>query len=230
MKAPAPTTSALPPVGLSRIKPTYRAGRTFFRVLGRYYFRWRVFNVERLPLGGRLLVAANHQSYFDPAIIGGALPRELYYLARKAAFRPSLAGAVLRAVNTIPVDSEGGPSAGLAAALGALRREHALLVFPEGTRSMSGEIHPFQTGVGFIAARAHAPVVPIRLFGLYEAYSRHHLFPRPRPITVKVGHPLHFDDKLAELDQASKAEQRLIFQGIARDIQAAVEALRPVPD
>jgi len=210
-----------------RTKFLYRSGRMLFRGMGRVFFRWQVFGAERMPLKGRLIIAANHQSYIDPGMIGAAAPRELHYLARENVFKIPVGGAILRAVNAIPVNQEGSPAAGLRAGLEVLERERALVLFPEGSRTWDGEIHPFRSGVGMIVVKSRAPVLPVRLFGLFDAYGRHMTVARPRPIVVKMGRVLRFDAELEEFATASKPRQREIYQGIATKIQDAILDLRP---
>lgn len=208
------------------VKPVYWLGRGMFRLLFEYYLGWEVFNVERVPATGPVILAANHESYIDPGAIGGALEREACYLARDGVFVPGFA-AVLRAVNAIPVNQEGGAMAGLRAGLEVLEAGNALILFPEGSRTPDGEMHPFQSGVGLIAARSGAPVVPVRVFGFYEAYGRHMRFPRPgRKVMVKYGHPLRFNSELDAL-QNGTAKAKHVYQAITNKVEQAVRALRP---
>jgi 1-acyl-sn-glycerol-3-phosphate acyltransferase len=223
----APSRSSSHP--RERERPVYWLGRRLFRLLGLTYFRWQVWHEERLPRTGRVLIAANHQSFLDPAIIGAALPRPLHYLARKNVFDHPLAGAVLRSVNTLPVDRDGSPAGGLRAGFEVLAREQALLLFPEGTRTRTGELQAFRSGVGMIAARSQAPVLPVRIFGLWEAYGRDHKLPRPGHVVVSVGPLLRFDSHWAELRQANKGRQRQIFEEITASIRQAIAALRRDP-
>jgi 1-acyl-sn-glycerol-3-phosphate acyltransferase len=216
------TTGEAPP-----IKPIYWVGREMFRSLFGAYFGWEVFNAERVPLTGPVILASNHESFVDPGAIGGAIAREAYYLARESAFIPVL-GGLMRSVNAIPVNQEGGAMAGLRAGLEVLDGGNALILFPEGERTMDGEMHSFRSGVGLIAGRSGAPVVPVRVFGLHHAYGRHMKLPLPnRKVVVKFGHPLHFDAELAELRDGSKQKSKLVYQKITQDIEDAVARLTP---
>jgi 1-acyl-sn-glycerol-3-phosphate acyltransferase len=86
----------------------YFANRAWLRLVMRFYFRWHVFNEERLPAEGSAILAANHASYLDPLLIGCAARRDLSYLARESLFRFAAIASVLRAVNVVPVDRDGG--------------------------------------------------------------------------------------------------------------------------
>jgi 1-acyl-sn-glycerol-3-phosphate acyltransferase len=215
------------PVGM---RPFYRAfwhvGQGIFRI----YFRYQVFNRERVPVEGPIIIAANHESYIDPLIVGGAAPRELHFLARESALRHPLGGKLLRYFNAMPIKLDGGTAGGLRAGLEVLKAGNILTLFPEGTRTPDGTVQPFRSGVGLIAAKSAAPVLPVRIFGMHRVYGRHLRFPRPYRVVVKIGHPLTFDELRAEMATASKARLKEIYQEMADQIREAVIALRPERD
>src|SRR5207248_6616958 len=96
---------------------TYRIGWLMSRAACACYFRWRVYHPERVPLSGPVILAANHASFLDPPFVGAGLTRDIHYLARESLFRFAAFGAILRAVNCVPVDRDGGGGAGLKAIL-----------------------------------------------------------------------------------------------------------------
>lgn len=208
----------------------YRAGwlayRTWFTVLHRY----RVCNAERVPRAGAVLLACNHASFYDPPLVGSALPRDICYLARESLFRTRLGNWALRRVNCIPVDREGGGAAGLKGVLDNLERGRAVILFPEGTRTRDGQLQPVRSGIGLAVMKARAPVVPVRVFGTFEAWGRHTRLPRPIQIVVKFGQPLGFEALRAEAGQCSKARLKAIYQQVADEIMAAIAALQPCVD
>src|SRR5512135_1034643 len=95
------------------MKPLYFCGWSFFRLLFGTVYRSRIYHAERIPPEGPFILASNHASFFDPPFIGSACSREISYLARETLFDIPLFGSVLRAVNVVPVDREGGGAAGL---------------------------------------------------------------------------------------------------------------------
>ena len=173
---------------------SYRLGWLGFRALYRFYFRWRVFNAERVPLTGAVILASNHASFLDPPLVGSGLHRGINYLARESLFRFPGIGALLRSWNSVPVDRDGGGAAGLKAILDRLLAGGAIILFPEGTRTRDGKLQPARSGIGLMVIKSDAPVVPVRTFGTFEAYGRHVKFPRPRPVAVKYGRPMHFEN------------------------------------
>ena len=91
---------------------SYRLGWLGFRALYRFYFRWHVFNAERVPQTGPVILASNHASFLDPPLVGSGLQRSINYLARESLFRFPGIGALLRSWKAVPVDRDGGGAAG----------------------------------------------------------------------------------------------------------------------
>ena len=212
------------------MNPVYRLGWLLSRVVFAVYFRWRVYHPERVPLSGPVILAANHASFIDPPLVGAGLKREINYLARESLFRFPVAGAILRAVNSVPVDRDGGGAAGLKAILGRLLAGGGIILFPEGTRTRDGLLQPPRSGIGLAVIKSNAPVLPVRVFGTFEAYGRHLKFPRPHPIAVKYGQPIIFEELRAEAKTCSKQRLKGIYQQIAVEIMGAIAKLEPCED
>ncbi|MBM3840880.1 MAG: 1-acyl-sn-glycerol-3-phosphate acyltransferase [Verrucomicrobia bacterium] len=212
------------------MNPSYFAAWTCFRLLYATCFRWRVFNPERVPREGPVILASNHASFLDPPLIGASLPRPINYLARDTLFRFPLVGAVLRSWNSVPVDREGGGAAGLRQILDRLLGGGGIILFPEGTRTRDGRLQPARSGIGLVVVKSEAPVVPVRVFGTFEAYGRHLRLPRPHRVAVKFGKPLAFAELRAEARSCSKSRLKEIYPQIAHGIMKAIAALEPHED
>ena len=212
------------------MNPSYFMGWCFFRALYRFYFRWRVYNPERVPETGPVILAANHTSFIDPPLVGAGLRRDINYLARESLFRFPGIGALLRSWNSVPVDREGGGAAGLRKILDRLLAGNAIILFPEGTRSRDGKLQAARSGIGLTVVKSKAVVVPVRVFGTYEAYGRHLRFPRPRRVAVKYGEPMRFETLRTEAKTCSKTRLKEIYQQIANEIMAAIAKLEPHED
>jgi 1-acyl-sn-glycerol-3-phosphate acyltransferase len=189
-------------------------------------FSVRVEGSRHVPWRGPALVVANHESFLDPLLVGMAVVRRPYYLARKTLFRNRLFGAYLRSVNCVPVDQEGVAKEGLKTVLGLLHAGQAVILFPEGERTGTGEMQPLRPGVQLLIKRGMAPVVPVGVAGSFQAYSRHQKLPTLSPlflpatgaaVAVSVGRPidphrlaaLPRDVLLAELEkEIRKARER----------------------
>lgn len=209
------------------MNPVYFLSWMACRCIFTLYFRWRVYHPDRVPRQGPIIFAANHASFLDPPLIGAALPRQINYLARESLFRFPVLKTLLRWWSAVPVDREGGGGAGLKAILDRLLAGGAIVLFPEGTRTGNGQLQPARSGIGLTVVKSTAPVVPVRVFGSYEAFGRRVRFPRPRQLTVKFGQPMRFDQLRAEARACSKARLKEIYQQIADDIMGAISKLEP---
>jgi 1-acyl-sn-glycerol-3-phosphate acyltransferase len=181
-------------------------------------------------LTGPVILASNHASFVDPPLVGIPLKRPLNFLARSTLFRFPGVGATLRSWQAVPVDREGGGGAGLKAILDRLLEGGAILLFPEGTRTKDGNLQPGRSGIGLAVIKSNAPVVPVRVFGTFQAFGRHMRFPRRHRIAVKYGRPLLFAELRAEARQCSKPRLKQIYQEVADEIIAAIARLEPCED
>jgi 1-acyl-sn-glycerol-3-phosphate acyltransferase len=209
---------------------SYRIAWHVFRFIYATYFRWRVYHPERVPLTGPVILASNHASFIDPPLIGAGLERAVNYLARNTLFDVPVVGSLLRSWKVVPVDREGGGGAGLKAILDRLLDGGVILLFPEGTRTRDGKLRPARSGIGLTVIKSDAPVVPVRVFGTFEAYGRHLRFPRPRPVAVKYGRPMNLEKLRAEAKTCSKQRLKEIYQEVADKIMAAIAKLEPCED
>jgi 1-acyl-sn-glycerol-3-phosphate acyltransferase len=209
---------------------SYRLGWILFRALFAVYFRWRVFNPERVPRTGAVILASNHASFLDPPLVGSGLRRGINYLARESLFRFPGIGALLRSWNAVPVDRDGGGAAGLKAILDRLLAGGGIILFPEGTRTRDGKLQPARSGIGLIVIKSQAPVVPVRTLGTFEAWGRNQKVPLPKRVAVKYGEPLHFEKWRAEARNCSKARLKEIYRQIADEIMAAIAKLEAHQD
>ena len=196
----------------------------------RTYFRWRVFHPERVPPTGSVILAANHESFLDPMLVGAGLERDINYLARESLFRFPGIGGLLRSWNSVPVDRDGGGAAGLRTILDRLLVGGAIVLFPEGTRSRDGQLQKARSVIGLTVIKSAAPVVPVRVFGTYEAWGRHMKLPMPYSVAVKYGEPLRFEKLRAEAKTCSKPRLKEIYQQVADEIMAVIAKLEPCED
>jgi len=208
----------------------YFIGWCAYRTVFKGYFRWRVYNAERVPIEGAVILASNHASYLDPPLVGAGVKRSINYLARENLFRFPVMGWVLRHWQVVPVDRHGGGAAGLRAILDRLLAGGAIILFPEGTRTRDGKLQPARSGIGLTVIKSTAPVVPVRTFGTFEAYGRHLRLPRPHRVWVKYGRPMGFEQLRAEAKVCSKPRLKAIYQQVADEIMAAIAKLGPFED
>jgi 1-acyl-sn-glycerol-3-phosphate acyltransferase len=190
---------------------------------------------RNVPRKGPVLLLANHQSFFDPVLVGVAARRHLHYLARKTLFRSRLFSSFLRSVNCVPVDQEGVAKEGLKATVELLRAGKAVLVFPEGERSWEGPMQPFKPGIHLLLKRAPATVVPVGVAGAFESFPRTAKHPilaplflpaaRRGPVAVSIGRPL---DARRFLEMPREEMLQALFHEV-QSAQQRAERLRRKP-
>ncbi|MEE2947705.1 MAG: lysophospholipid acyltransferase family protein [Verrucomicrobiota bacterium] len=209
--------------------PLYWMAWSTSRLVFRNLFRCRVYHPEHVPLNGPVILAANHESYLDPPLIGSSLSRPVHYLARENLFSNRLFGPFLRGLNSVPVDRDGGSAKGLKNILERLLNGDAILIFPEGTRTKDGTIQPARAGIGLAILKSHAPVVPVRVWA-YNTYGRHRSVPRPGMIAVKFGHPMPFDSVRKKAKACPRTKWRSLYQQVTDETMSAIASLQPIRD
>jgi 1-acyl-sn-glycerol-3-phosphate acyltransferase len=190
-----------------------RLGYDTLRVLARLVsvlvFRLRIAGRENWPAAGGGLVCSNHQSFFDPPLVGLTCDRRMNYLARDGLFRVPVLKQLIHFLDAIPIDREGGGLAGLKETLKRLKAGELVLIFPEGTRTHDGEVAPLKPGFIAVARRSKVPLIPVGLDGAFQAWPRTSRLPRPSRLAVVIGPPIQpaevaamtDEDLLAELEQ-----------------------------
>ena len=170
----------------------YWVGYHLSRLAGRLFFRFRVIHRERMIQSGPVILAMNHQSYLDPPLAGTTCDIAIYFLDRRTLLDVPLLGWVLPKLNVIPVNQEGVDRSAIKAVIRVLQARNGVLVFPEGSRTLDGNLQPAEPGLGLVIAKTLAPVVPLRIFGAHEALPRDGGRVRCVPITIVIGEPIFF--------------------------------------
>src|SRR5438046_8771311 len=170
----------------------YWLGYHLSRILAQLFFRLRIIHRERMIQTGPVILAMNHQSYLDPPLAGVTCDRAIYFLAKRTLIDVPVLGWLLPKLNVIPVNQEGIDRSALKALIRVLKSGNAALVFPEGARTLDGDLQPAQPGLGLVIAKTLAPVVPMRLFGAHESLPRGGGGLHFVPITIVVGEPIFF--------------------------------------
>ena len=187
------------------------------------YHRLKVVGRENLPADGSFVMVANHSSHLDALCLLSALPMGKLHRAFPAAakdyFFVSAPRILLAAVvvNALPFERRTTPRQSLSVCARLLENPgNVLILFPEGTRSETGELHEFRPGVGLLLAGRSVPVVPCYLDGAGAAWPKGAWCPRPRPIRLIIGPPRDY----AHLSPGKESAVQ-----ISGDLHAAVRAL-----
>jgi cytidylate kinase len=167
----------------------YWLGWMSFGAAYRTLFGLRIIGDENLIKAGPVLIASNHQSFLDPPLIGNLYKTEMVYFARKSLFT-GIGKWLYPQWNAIPIDQEKPDTSSMKAAIRHLKEGWRVLIFPEGQRTLDGEICEAAPGIGMIAAKAGVPIQPVRIFGADKALPRGSGKISMARITVKVGPPI----------------------------------------
>lgn len=150
-----------------KIRPFYRLAQFVTWCILRILFRIRVEGIENIPIKGGVIIASNHASLIDPPSLGCTIPREVSYFAKKELFKVPFVGWFITYANSIPVDREGFSSQALKEMIRRLENGWTVIVFPEGTRTKTGEFGQPRSGAGMAAVVAGVPIVPCWIEGSF---------------------------------------------------------------
>lgn len=162
----------------------------FFRIM----FRFQSFGLEHIPREGGCILVANHVSFLDPPLIGGAVRRPLRFIARNTLLRAGFLQWFFPRIGVITIDRDKGDIAALRKAIQIVQAGNMLCLFPEGTRSPNGELQPAKGGIGFLVSKCAVPVVPVYIQGTYEAWPKGAKRMRPGKIRLFFGSPILPED------------------------------------
>ncbi len=176
------------------MRPLWRVSRAILVPLFRALTGFRAENVHFVPPRGPVIIAPNHNSWWDPPLIGMASPREVFFLAKEELFTQNrLFGWLIRTYNAIPIRRETGGVEALRTALRLLEQGHAVVIFPEGTRNKTSRLLlPLKPGVFLLAKHSGAPVVPAFILNNRQPFHRW-LLRKASPV-VRFGPPLRVQD------------------------------------
>jgi len=170
--------------------PTYRVVSRLLRFLSWVLFRPTVVGIENIPLEGPVLIAPIHRSNVDFAFTLFISPRKVFFMAKDSIFRVPLLGPLVTHLGAFPIKRGSADRESMGLAEEVLRRGHALVLFPEGTRKEGLSVQTLHDGAMFVAARTGAVVVPVGIGGSERAMPLGAKMPRFAKIRIVVGEPI----------------------------------------
>lgn len=177
--------------------------RPGLRALARLYFDLELRGTENIPATGAVLVTPNHQTYADPPLVTIPIRRPVYYMAWRRLFAIPGFGRLIRLCRAFPVDIDAPDPRAMREALRLLHAGEALMIFPEGGRSLDGQVGPFRPGAFRLAVSLGVPVLPVTITGGHECWPPARALPHRGRITV-IYHPLVYPDAQAEPREAAR--------------------------
>ena len=199
----------------------YRFARVVCNLVMALWFRLEVYGVENLPQDEGYILVSNHRTYLDPVLLGLRIKRELHFMAKAELFRNRFFSALIRKLGAFPVSRGTGDTSAIETAEQIVRQGHVLALFPEGTRSKTGEIMRFKSGAIVVASETGADIVPTAIYFQRGAKFRSRVVVRygkpianadlavdlKKPRTIKAAGNL-VRDAVSELWEASRQEER----------------------
>lgn len=191
---PAIFAALLPPRGDWFLRFARGWARTLLAIAG---VDVAVRNAGSLRRDRSFVVAANHESFCDVLVLLAHLPMQVRFLAKRSVFRVPILGWSIAAAGFIPVDRDerSRSAAAVQAALQRLRGGRSVVVFPEETRTPSGELLPFKKGAAHLALRSGLPILPLGLAGTFRVLPRGTFVITPGPVVLAVGDPIETEGR-----------------------------------
>jgi 1-acyl-sn-glycerol-3-phosphate acyltransferase len=190
----------------------YSFARSVVAGIFKPWYRIEVFGLEHFPKDGGVLLCTNHIHNFDPLVVGSTAPRPVHFMAKEELFNVPVLGNIVRKCNAFPVKRGKGDRESLRAGLKVLKDGNVFGLFPEGTRSKTGEIGKGLSGAGFFALRAEADVVPCAIIGPYKSL---------KTLKVVYGKPIVMEEM-----RAAKASAEQVTELIMSEINKLIKEHR----
>lgn len=151
-----------------------------------------VRGLENIPEGRPVIFLSNHQGAFDIPALQGNIPGRFKWVAKASLFSVPVLGWAMKLAGYIPIDRESAGSAykSIEAAAGEVKKGTSVLIFPEGTRSPTGELLPFKRGAFILASKSGVPIVPVAISGTKDIMRKGSLLIRPANAVIAIGPPI----------------------------------------
>ena len=187
--------------------------RRIMRFILSVFGRWQVIGRENIPAEGPVVVVSNHLSYWDPIIIGCALERKVHFMAKAELFSYPGLSAIVRGLGAFPIKRGQSDRNALRTAIHFLQSGEILGIFPEGTRSKTGELMAFKPGITMLAYKGQSPILPVAAVNSPKVF-----FGWFYPVRLLIGRPIDFP----ALDKRPSSE---VLEELTEKSRQAVAAL-----
>ncbi len=200
----------------------YFAVKRVLTPLADAYFSLRASGYDALP-SGPFILAGNHSSLLDWVFVARFVERPIRFVLTREFYDQAGVTSLYRRLGVIPIRDGAIELSAVRQLLATLARGEIVGAFPEGRITLDGALLPAQPGMIAIAARARVPIVPVGVHGAFEAFPRSARLPRPHPVRVAYGEPLHVGPEIARSHegQTTVAIELMRRVGTLRDAAAA---------
>ena len=185
----------------------YYLGKVVFKLMFLVIYRCKSSGQENIPEDTGFIIAPNHMSFFDPPLAGCFMKQDLYFMAKQELFDVPILGFIIKRTNAFPVKRGMQDMSAFRNAFTLLEHKKALLMFPEGTRSKTGELGKARPGVGMVACNCQVPIVPVKIINTNN-------MTKFKKIEIKYGKPVY------PPKEHTKEDYLKIAQKVLDDIRA----------
>jgi 1-acyl-sn-glycerol-3-phosphate acyltransferase len=168
------------------------------RIWTSFMFDLKTYGTRNVPRTGGVLLVSNHQSYLDPPLIAVHLLRPVSFMARSTLFENPLFSRLITELQAYPVRRGEADIGAIKETIRRLNAGNAVNVYPEGSRTETGEIGPIEKGIALIVRKANVPVVPVAIDGSFQAWPKGDKLFHSHPIRIIYGKPMHLHDLKAD--------------------------------
>ncbi len=182
----------------------YKFGKVLSTIFCWLMFRMKVCGQENVPKKGGFILACNHVSYLDPVVLGVACPRDIDYMARHDLFEKKFFGGMISSVNAFPVKRNSADLSAIKEVIKRIRSGKVVGLFPQGSRKAIDSLDKPEAGIGFLAAKVNAPVIPAFINGTQHCLPKGAKLVRPGKITVSFGKEIPIERGLPYSEVAEK--------------------------
>lgn len=179
----------------------YILARAILRLYFRFFYKWKIFGKEHVPKTGPVILASNHISNLDPPVLGCSIDRQVHYMAKEELFHIPILSFLIKNFGAFPIRRGASDRKAIKTALHLLQEGKVLGVFPEGTRSKTGEIGKGLPGAALFALKTDAVVIPVGIVSNYKWFQ---------PISIQFGEPVSL-----EAFKEEKVTQEVLNDAIA---------------
>lgn len=195
----------------------YYIGEQLTLLLTKYIYRIKVFGQENIPKENGFILASNHISYFDPPIVGSWTKREVFFMAKKELFSNPLSRWFFRNTNCLPVKRGVFDRKAIELFVDKVKKGHVTVIFPEGTRTTTGDFLPPKFGIGMIAKQLNCPIIPAYIHGSNKLGA---CFLNREKLSMRYGKPL--EPGWADQFQENKEG----YSAIAHEVMERIKTLQ----